>query len=329
MYRYGGVIPLSNAVSAELVIATGAIDLWIADVQDVYPAIMDVANCFHTKVVTTSESARLPCAERIEYDHYHSNIDKTNEIAREIVLKGIERFKERQERGVQVHIPNVEVTAEVGFSLEYLSRRFKGIGPVTEAIKSGKILGIVNMVGCNNPKVPFERCIIDVAEELIKNNVLVLTNGCASYPLMKMGFCEKGAGDKFAGEGLKEFLEGDLPPVLHVGECIDNTRSSGIMATIAREMGVPIADMPYAFTSPEWSNEKAIDAALGFRLLGINSYHCVEQQVYGSRNVSEYLKEGSLELLGSKMVVNMDPKLLAKQILDDMRESRKKLGWDK
>ena len=329
MYRYGGVIPLSNAVSAELVIATGAIDLWIADVQDVYPAIMDVANCFHTKVVTTSESARLPGAERIEYDHYHSNIDKTNEIAREIVLKGIERFKERQERGVQVHIPNVEVTAEVGFSLEYLSRRFKGIGPVTEAIKSGKILGIVNMVGCNNPKVPFERCIIDVAEELIKNNVLVLTNGCASYPLMKMGFCEKGAGDKFAGEGLKEFLEGDIPPVLHVGECIDNTRSSGIMATIAREMGVPIADMPYAFTSPEWSNEKAIDAALGFRLLGINSYHCVEQQVYGSRNVSEYLKEGSLELLGSKMVVNMDPKLLAKQILDDMRESRKKLGWDK
>ncbi len=57
MYRQSGVIPLSNAVSAELVLGTGALDLWGADVQDVFPSIMDVAKCFKTAVITTSESA--------------------------------------------------------------------------------------------------------------------------------------------------------------------------------------------------------------------------------------------------------------------------------
>ena len=70
----------------------------------------------------------------------------------------------------------------------------------------------------------------------------------------------------------------DLPPVWHVGECIDNTRSTGIFAGIAGVEGKKIQVMPYAFTSPEWSNEKGIDAALGFRLMGVNSYHCVEAQ---------------------------------------------------
>ena len=48
MYRYEGVIPLANAVGAELVLGTGALDLWCADVQEVYPSIMDVARCFRT-----------------------------------------------------------------------------------------------------------------------------------------------------------------------------------------------------------------------------------------------------------------------------------------
>jgi hypothetical protein len=36
-----------------------------------------------------------------------------------------------------------------------------------------------------------------------------------------------------------------------------------------------------------------------------------------------------METLGSRMVVNVDPKQLAQQIIDDMKEKRKKLGWDK
>ncbi len=325
MYRYGGVIPLSNAVSAELVLGTGALDLWVADVQDVFPSIMEVAKCFKTAVVTTSDSARLPGAERYEYDHHHSNIGETKALAEKIVTRAIESFEQR--KGIPVYIPPYEVEAEVGFSVEYVHKRFGSMKPLADALRSGKILGIVNMVGCNNPKVLYEKAIVDVADVLLKNNILILSNGCASFPLMKLGYCNTSALDK-TGESLREFLTPDLPPVWHVGECIDNTRSSGIFAGIAGELGKALHEMPYAFTSPEWGNEKGIDAALGFRLMGINSYHCVEAQIYGSKNVIEFLKDGTRELLGSVMYVDTDPTELGNKIVEDIKAKRKALGWD-
>lgn len=325
MYRYGGVIPLSNAVSAELVLGTGALDLWVADVQDVFPSIMEVAKCFKTTVVTTSDSARLPGAERYEYDHHHSNISETKALAEKIVTRAIESFEQR--KGIPVYIPPYEVEAEVGFSVEYVHKRFGSMKPLADALKSGKILGIVNMVGCNNPKVLYEKAIVDVADVLLKNNVLILSNGCASFPLMKLGYCNTSALDK-TGESLREFLTPDLPPVWHVGECIDNTRSSGIFAGIANVLGKNLYEMPFAFTSPEWGNEKGIDAALGFRLMGINSYHCVEAQIYGSQNVIEFLKDGTRELLGSVMHVDTDPVVLGNKIVEDIKAKRKALGWD-
>ena len=325
MYRYAGVIPLSNAVSAELVLGTGALDLWIADVQDVFPSIMEVAKCFQTTVITTSESARLPGAERFEYDHHHSNIGETRELAERIVKRAIESFENR--KGVPVYIPPYEVDAEVGFSVEYVHKRFGSMAPLAEAVKSGKILGIVNMVGCNNPKVLYEKTALDVADILLQNNILILTNGCVSFPLMKMGYCNMKDGLPKAGESLRNFLSPDLPPVWHVGECIDNTRSSGIFAGIANEFGKDLKDMPFAFTSPEWSNEKGIDASLGFRLMGINSYHCVEAQIHGSKNVIEFLKEGTRETLGSVMHVDTDPKALAEKLVEDIKAKRRALGW--
>jgi carbon-monoxide dehydrogenase catalytic subunit len=325
MYRYGGVIPLSNAVTAELVMGTGALDLWVADVQEVFPAIMEVAKCYKTTVVTTSDSARLPGAEHIAYDHHHSNIGDTQKIAEKILNRAIESFENR--RDVPVFIPPYEVEAEVGFSVEYVHKRFGSMQPLADAVKSGKILGVVNMVGCNNPKVVYERAIIDVANVLLKNNVLILTNGCAAFPLMKLGYCKVNP-EVEVGESLSEFLQPDLPPVWHVGECIDNTRSSGIFAGIAGALGKKLYEMPFAFTSPEWSNEKGIDAALGFRLMGISSYHCVEAQIQGSANVVHFLKEGTRELLGSTMNVDVDPIALGNKIVEDMKAKRKALGWD-
>jgi carbon-monoxide dehydrogenase catalytic subunit len=325
MYRYNDVIPLSNAIGAELVVGTGALDLWVADVQDVYPSIMDVARCHKTVMVTTSDSARLPGAEHYGYDHNHSNIGETKNIARKIVTRAIESFADR--RDIPVFIPPYEVEAEVGFSVEYAQSRFGGMKPILEALKSGKILGIVNLVGCNNPRVVYERAVLDVAETLIKNNVLVFTNGCASFPLLKLGLCNAQALDK-TGEGLRSFLEPDLPPVWHMGECIDNARASGMFGAIAAEAGHAIKDMPYAFASPEWSNEKGIGAALGFRLNGVNSYHCVHAPVQGSDNVMNFLYKGTKETLGSTMNVEVDPLKLADMIIDDLKEKRKALGWE-
>ena len=136
MYRYEGVIPLSNAVSAELVLGTGALDLWVADVQEVYPAIMDVARCFKTTVVTTHDSARLPGAEHIGYDHHHSNVAETKAIAKRIVMRAIESFEAR--KGIPVFIPKHEVEAEVGFSVEYICKKYGRRHPLRQDSRSSQ-----------------------------------------------------------------------------------------------------------------------------------------------------------------------------------------------
>lgn len=323
MYRYGGVIPLSNAVGAELILGTGALDLWIADVQDVFPSIMEVAKCFRTVVVTTSDSARLPDAEHYALDHDHSNIDQIHDIAVRIVERGIESFTER--RDVPVFIPQYEIETEVGFSAEFAAHHF-GMDKIAEALKDGRIQGIVNLVGCSNPRIVYEKAVVEVADILLKNNILIMTNGCASFPLMKLGYCSSKALEQ-TGEGLRGFL-GDVPPVWHMGECLDNARASALFSQVAAQSGHAIKDLPYAFISPEWSNEKGICAALAFRLLGMNSYHSVYAPVQGSAKVSEFMEHGTKDLLGSEMIVDTDHIALAERIVSDIRNKRKELGWD-
>ncbi len=324
MYRYGGVIPLSNAVGSELILGTGALDLWVADVQDVFPSIMEVAKCFRTTVVTTSDSARLPGAEHYALDHHHSNLPEIRGIAEKIVRRGIESFAARRE--VPVKIPDYEIEAEFGFSTEWAAKHFPdGLRTLADALESGKILGIVNLVGCNNPRVIYEKAIADIAEKLIRNNVLVLTNGCASFALLKLGFCSVAARGR-TGKKLRGFLR-DLPPVWHLGECLDNARASAFFAGIAGVSGKTVPSMPYAFISPEWSNEKGICAALGFRLMGVHSFHCVPAPAQGSPAVMEFLTHGTKELLGSEMVVDYNPDALAERILVHLKEKRKQLHW--
>ncbi len=326
MYRYGGVIPLSNAVGAELVLGTGALDLWVADVQDVFPTIMEVAKCFKTTVVTTSDSTRLPGAEHYALDHDHSNIKDIEKIAVKIVMRGIESFTERQE--IPVKIPQYEVEAEVGFSVENITKTFGGLEVIGEALKTGKILGIVNLVGCSNPRIVYEKAVLEVAGRLLENNILIMTNGCASFPLLKLGYCSKKALEQ-TGDSLREFLaEYDVPPVWHMGECLDNARASAMFNGIAGKLGIPIKDLPYAFVSPEWSNEKGMCASLAFRLLGINSYHSVYSPTQGSDHVTEFMTTGTQDILGSQMVVNVNHLELADKIIEDFKETRKLLNWN-
>ena len=322
MYRYGGVIPLSNAVGAELVLGTGALDLWVADVQDVFPSIMDVARCFKTTVVTTSDSARLPGAEHYDFDHHHANLGQMHDLAVKIVERGIESHANRS--GVPVAIPQYEAEVEVGFSAEFADERF-GFDSIAEALREGRIRGIVNLVGCNNPRIVYEKAIVEVADYLIKHDVLIMTNGCASFPLMKLGYCSTKALDQ-AGSSLAGFLV-DVPPVWQMGECLDNARASALFSGVSAASGHPIKRLPFAFSSPEWSNEKGICAALAFRLLGMNSYHSVYAPTQGSEKVTEFMEHGTKPLLGSEMVVDVDHLALAKRIVEDMDERRRALGW--
>jgi len=325
LYRHGEVQPLAYAVAAELALGTGAIDLWVADVQDVYPGIMDVAQCFHTIVVSTSDSNRLPGAIPMGFDHRHGNLAETREQARRIVRLAIDNHPRR--RAGNVHIPQVSIDAEIGFSVEGIVESWGGVAPLLEQLKTGRIRGVVNLVGCNNPKVLYEKGIVEVADILLANDILILTNGCASFPLLKLGYCLPEALAK-AGPGLREALGRlDLPPVLHMGECLDNARASALFRALADAAGEPLRRMPFAFSSPEWSNEKGVGAALSFRLMGLDSYHCVPAPVTGSEAVRQFLDQGTRDLLGGGMVVVPEPGQLAARIVEDLSLRRKDLGW--
>lgn len=325
LYRQGGVHPLANAVGAELAMGTGALDLWVADLQDVYPGVMDVAGCFHTRVVTTSDSCRLPGALHLGFDHEHRNLDRAHELAREIVRLAVENFPHRQQ--ANVFIPEVSVDAEIGFSVENVTETFGGADVLADHLRRGDIRGIVNLVGCNNPKVMYEKAILDVADTLLAHDVLVLTNGCASFPLLKLGYCRPEALAK-AGSGLRRTLSGPgLPPVWHMGECLDNARASGLFRLLADTLGEPLRRLPFAFSSPEWSNEKGVGAALSFRLLGLDSYHCVPAPIAGSDRVSGFFAADTRDLLGSVMVVITEPEALGRRIVADLDERRRVLGW--
>ncbi|AMK10789.1 anaerobic carbon-monoxide dehydrogenase catalytic subunit [Pseudodesulfovibrio indicus] len=324
LYRLGGVIPLSNANGSELVLATGALDLWLADIQEVFPGIMDVADCYKTVVVTTNESNRLPGAEHIGYRRDLEDLDKLPELADRIVARAIESFANR--RDVQRHIPAHEMEAEVGFSLETLDAHYGCMERVASAIINGQIKGIINLAGCTNTRVVYEKAIVEVVDILLKNNVLVFTNGCASFPMAKLGYCSKKALNK-CGEKLQMFLRGELPPVWHFGECIDNAHAVATFREIAGYAGHQMKDMPFAEVTPEWSNEKGVGAALAFRMLGFDSYHCVHAPVQGSEKVRDFLYGGTRELLGSSMKVDTDPKRVAAMILADFNEARSNLCW--
>jgi carbon-monoxide dehydrogenase catalytic subunit len=323
--KFGEVTPLTNAVGAELALATGAIDLWVADVQDVFPGIMDVAACFHTRVVTTSDSARLPGAEHIAFDHHHSNLDQADQLAERIIRRAITAFGERQSG--KVFIPPARMEAEVGFSVENIFATFGGAEVLLEHLRSGRIRGVVNLVGCNNPKVVYEEAVVKVADELIAHDILPLTNGCAAYALLKLGFCLPEA-LAAAGPGLTVTLAPhQLPPVWHMGECLDNARASAFFRALSNAAGEPLKRLPFAFSSPEWSNEKGLGAAMGFRLLGLNSYHCIAPPFAGSDKVARFFFEDTQTLLGAVMVVNPDPVALAQGIVADFDTRRAALGW--
>jgi carbon-monoxide dehydrogenase catalytic subunit len=170
--------------------------------------------------------------------------------------------------------------------------------------------------------VVYEEATVIVAQHLLANDILVLTNGCASFPLLKLGFCNREARGLSGDSSRQALEEAGLPPVLHMGECLDNARAAGLFRAISDAAGQPLKSMPFAFASPEWSNEKGIGAALAFRLLGIDSYHCVFGATLGSDRVQNFLEHETQELLGAAAIVETDPKQLAMRIVADLERRR-------
>nr|WP_319396274.1 anaerobic carbon-monoxide dehydrogenase catalytic subunit [uncultured Desulfobacter sp.] len=311
-----GIPMAGNHLMTELAIVTGAVEAVVVDYQCIMPSLVQIAGCYHTRFVTTSNKAKFTGAIHFEI-HPHNAYLK----AKEIVDLAITAFSERDQGRVEIPAKPVEIMT--GFSNEAILGALGGtLEPLLDAVKAGKIRGFVGIVGCNNPKFPQDSCNVGLAKALIKRDIMVLATGCITTAAGKAGLLVP-EGIQMAGPGLGEICSAlGIPPVLHMGSCVDNARILQLCALIAGALGVDISDLPVAASSPEWYSEKA--AAIGTYAVasGIYTHLGLPPNILGSQTVTDLVLNGLEDLVGASFVVEPDPIKAAELI--DIRISAKR-----
>jgi len=325
-----GVRMVGNFLQQENVILTGVCDMMCVDVQCIFPVLPKLAECFHTKFVTSSPIARIPGAIHIEFE-----TDKAFEQAKEIVKMAIEAFTKRDPN--KIFIPETKQEAVVGYPVEVIIKKLDSITnshidelgsyrPAVDAIKAGVLRGAVGMVGCNNPRVRPDHSHFEIMKELLKNDILIVSTGCAAQLATKAGLLNKEA--KWAcGDGLRRVCDLlDIPPILHMGACIDISRILLLVCGIAKDWGVNTTQLPIVGIAPEWMSEKAVSIANYVISSGIDVYLGIEPQLKGSSQMMEFITQGTRKITGAGFVINTDPKQLVKSIIEGIEAKRAALG---
>jgi carbon-monoxide dehydrogenase catalytic subunit len=320
-----GVPSAGNFLHQELAIITGAVDAMVVDVQCIMQALPNLAENFHTEVITTSPKVKITGATHIEFDE-HRALD----IAKEIVRRAIENFPNRGE----VDIPEYSSDVVPGFSHEYINYMLGGnyrasFRPLNDAIMSGRIRGAVANVGCNNPRTTQDATHDYVVRELLKNDVLVVETGCGAIASGKCGYLLGEAALEMTGPGLREVCEATgMPPVLHLGSCVDNTRILTVLSQAVTEggLGEDISDLPAVGIAPEWMSEKALAIASYCAASGAYVIMGISNPFQASEVVTEILSNGWEEKVGGKIEFVVEPEEMVRRILEHIDKKREDLG---
>jgi len=330
LMRHG--VPLAgNFLQQELAIVTGAVDAMVVDVQCIMENIANVADCFHTKIITTNPRAKIASGHttHIEFDE-HTAFDDAKRIVRE----AIENFPNREK---EVMIPNQKSDLIAGFSYEainyHLGGTFRGsYTPLNDNIINGRIRGIGGVVGCNNARTLHDDGHLTIVKELIKNDVIVLTTGCNAITCGKAGLLTPESAAVYCGPGLAEVCETvGIPPVLHMGSCVDNSRILMAAAEVVKAggLGNDVSDLPAAGSAPEWMSEKAISIGHYFVTSGVYTVFGVTLPVSGAPVFENYLYKELEEIYGGMWDMVADPYEHARKMIQHIDKKRKALGIDK
>lgn len=319
LMRHG--IPIAGSLlDQELAIVTGAVDVMVIGSQCIFPSITHTAGCYHTKVVTTSEKSRVQDAIFLEF-RPENDLD----TAKEIIARAIENFPNRNPD--RVRIPAKPIRMMAGFSEEAIRAAFGGsYRPLVDAVVAGGIRGVVGIVGCNNPAVRQDDGHVTLAKELIRRDILVVETGCAAVACGKAGLMVPEAAD-LAGEGLKALCTAaGVPPVLHMGSCVDCSRILVMAAHLADELGTGIGDLPLGGAAPEWYSQKALSIATYFVASGITTVLGIPPRVYGSQKVLDILTSRLREMVNASLAVEPDPVKAADLLEAEIERKRRALG---
>ena len=317
-----GIPSAGNFLNQELAILTGAVEAMVVDVQCIMQSLVGVADHFHTEIITTSPKVKMTGATHIEFDEHHAL-----DIAKHIVRRAIDKYPQRGE----TRIPKSSAQAVVpGFSHEYLNYMLGGMyrqsfRPLNEAIASGRLRGVAADVGCNNPGLTQDKAHMDVIENLLKNDVLVVSTGCGALAAGKYGYLLGEAGLDRVGPGLREICETiGIPPVLHLGSCVDNSRILTILSQMATEggLGDDISDIPAVGLAPEWMSEKAL--AIASYCAGSGAYVImgVRNPVDFSDGVTDILSKEWETRFGGKIEFVVEPEDIVRKTLEHIDSKR-------
>ncbi len=319
-------VPLAgNFLQQELAILTGAVDAMVVDIQCIMQGIVKVAENYQTVIITTSPKVKITGATHMEFDER-----RAMEIAKDIVRLACDRFPERGE----THIPDVSTEVIPGFSHEYINYALGGtyrssLRPLNDAIMSGRIRGVVANIGCNNARVRHDDAFYRVVTEFLKNDVLVVETGCGAIASAKQGYMTPEAALEHAGPGLREVCETvGMPPVLHMGSCVDNSRILTVLAQMATEggLGDDISDIPAVGMAPEWMSEKAISIATYCVASGAYVIMGHSSPVSGVEEVTRLITDGWEEKVGGRMEFTNDPDEIVSRSLAHIDKKRAALG---
>jgi carbon-monoxide dehydrogenase catalytic subunit len=328
LMRHG--VPIAgNFLQQELAIVTGALEAMVVDVQCIMQGIADVAQCFHTKIITTDPRAHIEGATHMEFDEHHAA-----ESVRAIVKAAIDNFPNR---GKNVRIPDQRTDLIAGFSHETINYLLGGLfrssyRPLNDNIINGRIRGVAGVVGCNNARVTHDNVHVTLVKELIKNDVLVIQTGCSAMACAKAGLMVPEAAKEFAGEGLAEVCEAvGIPPVLHLGSCVDNARILIAATAMVKDggLGDDISDLPAAGAAPEWMSEKAISIGQYFVASGVYTVFGAAWPTIGNKEVTDFLFKDMEDLYGGMWAFEPDPHKMAEMMIAHIDKKRKALGIDK
>jgi carbon-monoxide dehydrogenase catalytic subunit len=320
-----GVPSAGNFLHQELAIITGAVESMVVDVQCIMQALPDLAENFHTEVITTSPKVKISGATHIEFDE-HRALD----IAKEIVRRAIDNYPNRGE----IQIPDFTHDVVPGFSHEYINYMLGGsyrasFRPLNDAVMSGRLRGVVANVGCNNPRFTQDAAHDYLVQELLKNDVLLVETGCGAIASGKRGYLLGETALEMAGPGLREVCEATgMPPVLHMGSCVDNTRILTVLSQVVEEggLGEDISDVPAVGIAPEWMSEKAISIASYCAASGAYVIMGISNPVSGSEVVTEHLSKGWEEKVGGKIEFVVEPEEMVRRILEHIDKKREALN---
>ena len=332
-----GIPMVGNFLSQENVVLTGACEAIVVDVQCIFPALGPLSKCFHTKFVTTSPIAQMPDSEFIRF-----TTSDAGEKAKQIVEMAVRNFANRKPE--LVNIPQLTEKTRVGYSVEAIVKVLDGVcnsqvdeygttKPLVDCITSGVIRGAVAMVGCNNPKIRPDYAHIEMMKKFLENDIVCIVSGCSAQAAAKAGLMDPVKAKEYCGAGLKRVCErADIPPVLHMGSCVDISRMLVLAATLAKDSGLNISQLPVLGCAPEWMSEKAVSIGNYVVATGLETYLGVQPYVSGSDKVTQMLCGEDAEVDGyqkwveAHFVVNNDTDKLADMMIERIEQKRDALG---